>query len=39
MGDDGLWEKAEKNLGKKKNSFFGALKQMLFDLVTSVFGL
>ena len=37
--DDGLWEKAEKKLGKKKNSFLGALKQMLFDLVTSVFGL
>ena len=37
--DDGLWEKAEKKLGKKKNSFLGALKQVLFDLVTSVFGL
>ena len=37
--DDGLWKKAEKKLGKKKNSFLGALKQMLFDLVTSVFGL
>ena len=37
--DDGLWEKAEKKLGKKKNSFLGALKQMLFDLVTSVLGL
>lgn len=36
--DDGLWKKAEKKLGKK-NSFFGILKQMLFDLVTSVFGL
>ena len=37
--DDGLWEKAEKKLGKKKNSFLGALKQTLFDLVTSVLGL
>ena len=37
--DDGLWKKAEKKLGKKKNSVLGALKQMLFDLVTSVFGL
>ena len=37
--DDGLWEKAEKKLGKKKNSVLSALKQMLFDLVTSVFGL
>lgn len=36
--DDGLWKKAEKRLGKK-NSFLGILKQMLFDLVTSVFGL
>lgn len=36
--DDGLWKKAEKKLGKK-NSFLGILKQMLFDLVTSVFGL
>lgn len=36
--DDGLWKKAEKKLGKK-NSFLGVLKQMLFDLVTSVFGL
>ena len=37
--DDGLWEKAERKLGKKKNSFLGALKQMLFDLLTSIFGL
>ena len=36
--DDGLWKQAEKKLGKK-NSFLGALKQILFDLVTSVFGL
>ena len=36
--DDGLWKQAEKRLGKK-NSFLGMLKQMLFDLVTSVFGL
>ena len=36
--DDGLWKKAEKKLGKK-NSFLGILKQMLFDLATSVFGL
>ena len=37
--DDGLWEKAEKKLGKKKNSFLGVVKQALFDLVTSIFGL
>lgn len=37
--DDSLWEKAEKKLGKKKSSFLGILKQVLFDLVTSVFGL
>lgn len=36
--DDGLWKKAEKKLGKN-NSLLGILKQMLFDLVTSVFGL
>ena len=36
--NDGLWKKAEKKLGKKKNSFLGALKQMLFDLATSIFG-
>lgn len=36
--DDGLWKKAEKKLGKK-NSFLGILKQTLFDLATSVFGL
>ena len=36
--DDGLWKQAERKLGKK-NSLLGVLKQMLFDLVTSVFGL
>ena len=36
--DDGLWKQAEKKMGKK-NSFLGVLKQMLFDLVTSIFGL
>lgn len=37
--DDGLWKKAEKKLGKKKSSFLGILKQVLFDLITSIFGL
>ena len=37
--DDGLWKKAEKKLARKKNSFLGVLKQMLFDLATSLFGL
>lgn len=39
MGDDGLWKKQETNWGKKKNSSLGILKQMMFGLVTSVFGL
>lgn len=37
--DDGLWEKAEKKLGRKKSSFLGVVKQALFDLITSIFGL
>lgn len=36
--DEDSWKRAEKKLGKK-NSYLGALKQMLFDLVTSIFGL
>lgn len=37
--DDGLWKKAEKKLRRKKSSFLGVVKQALFDLITSVFGL
>ena len=36
--DEDSWKRAEKKLGKR-NSYLGALKQMLFDLVTSIFGL
>ena len=37
--DEELWKKSKKKLGRKKSSFLGILKQVLFDLVTSVFGL
>ena len=36
--DEDSWKRVEKKLGKR-NSYLGALKQMLFDLVTSIFGL
>ena len=37
--DEDSWKRAKKKLGRKQNSFLGVLKQMLFDLITSIFGL
>ena len=36
--DEDSWKRAERKLRRKKNSFLGIVKQMLFDLVTSIFG-